>query len=176
MSAGAHKTQGTGAELRNKHKGGGRVNVVGVISDTHGLLRHEAMVALEGVQQILHAGDVGDPGILVELELIAPVLAVRGNVDCGAWAERLPLALDTHVQETKIHMRHIFEDLAPGAREAQVVITGHSHRPNVMRDGDTLYLNPGSAGPRRFQLPVSVALLRISGKDCEAEIIALDVS
>ena len=149
--------------------------MIGVISDTHGLLRPEAVAALQGVELILHAGDVDGPDILTELELIAPVLAVRGNVDYGARAERLPIARDMLVQEVRIHMRHIMEDLTVLPGEAQVVITGHSHRAKIHEDLGTLYLNPGSAGPRRFNLLPSVALLRVDGAQASAEMVELSV-
>jgi uncharacterized protein len=150
-------------------------HTVGVISDTHGYLRPEAVEALQGVELILHAGDVDEPEILEELGAIAPVLAVRGNVDYGVWAERLPICRDVQVQEAKIHMRHILEDVTVRPGEAQVIITGHSHRVKVVEEQGTIYLNPGSAGPRRFTLPVTLARLRVTGARVMVEVVELEV-
>lgn len=139
---------------------------IGVISDTHGLLRPEALKALRGSQHIIHAGDVGSPEILEELSTIAPLTAVRGNVDKGAWVLKLP---ETDVLEAggvSIYVLHDLAqlDLKPKAAGFAVVVSGHSHVPKQeMRDG-VLYFNPGSAGPRRFKLPVSVGILIVDGK------------
>lgn len=139
--------------------------LVGVISDTHGLLRPEALSALEGVDRILHAGDVGEVSILDDLAKIAPVTAVRGNVDHGAVAARLPAtaALDLFDDGTTVlYVLHILEelDLDPGAADLTAIVHGHTHRPAEWTRDGVLYLNPGSAGPRRFDLPVTVARLR----------------
>lgn len=152
-------------------------HLVGVISDTHSMLRPEAVDALRGVDRILHAGDIGKPEILEQLAELAPVTAVRGNNDKDKWAEELP---DWEVVETggiSIYMLHDLKelDLTPEAAGFHVVIAGHSHKPvNEERRG-VLYLNPGSAGPRRFKLPISVAHLKISGGKATAEIIYLPV-
>lgn len=147
--------------------------LVGVISDTHGLLRQEAVAALQGVELILHAGDVDEPETLMELELIAPVLAVRGNVDCGEWAERLPLIRDLQVQDVRIRMCHILEDVKCGPGDADIVISGHTHKARSFERGGTCYFNPGSAGPRRFSLPITLAHFHIDGPHYRTELITL---
>jgi putative phosphoesterase len=134
---------------------------VGIISDTHGLLREEALRALRGSELIIHAGDVGGREIIGALEKIAPVIAVRGNTDHDAWGITLPVTAVAEAGPAMIYVLHnIHElDLDPVAGGFQIVVSGHSHKPSkVERDG-VIYLNPGSAGPRRFQLPVTVALL-----------------
>jgi uncharacterized protein len=151
--------------------------LIGVISDTHGLLRPEAASALKGVEHILHAGDVGDPGILERLRAIAPVIAIRGNVDMGGACAQLP---DTELVELggrAIYMLHDREalDLDPVAAGIAVVVSGHSHRPSILRHKGVLYFNPGSAGPRRFSLPVTVGMLRAGESGVEAEIVKLRV-
>jgi len=135
--------------------------VLGVISDTHGLLRPEAISALQSVEQIIHAGDVGSPGILDELRRIAPVCAVRGNVDTAAWAAVLPMTDQVATPGGLVYVLHDRKELAwrPAPEGTRVVITGHSHQPREERTGDVLFLNPGSAGPRRFQLPICLARL-----------------
>lgn len=151
--------------------------VVGLISDTHGLLRPEALAALAGVDALIHAGDVGRAELLAPLRRVAPLTVVRGNVDRGAWAEALPqtaeLALDGHW----IHVRHIVDelDLDPAAAGFAAVVYGHSHRPAIERRDGVLFVNPGSAGPRRFSLPVSVARLTFAGNTVAAQIVELDV-
>lgn len=152
--------------------------VVGLISDTHGLLRPEALDSLRGSVAIVHAGDVGDPGILAELERIAPVTAVRGNVDRGDLARRLPASAVVTVEGVSIYVLHILEDLDldPGTSGIQVVVTGHTHDPVVRMRRDVLYVNPGSAGPRRFRLPVTVAHLTVGEGAPRAEIITLPVA
>jgi putative phosphoesterase len=134
---------------------------IGVISDTHGLLRPEALAALEGAERILHAGDIGDPAILDALARIAPVTAIRGNVDRGAWAETLPETASVRAHGLRIHMIHDRHALRadPKAEGWDVVISGHSHRPGIEETGDVLWLNPGAAGPRRFRLPITLAFL-----------------
>lgn len=150
---------------------------VGVISDTHGLLRPEALAALAGSELIVHAGDVGSPDILDELRAVAPVRAVRGNTDHGVWAGALPLTEVVEVDEARLYMLHILADLDldPGAAAFAAVIYGHSHKPLIEWRKGVLYLNPGSAGPRRFNLPVSVARLTVDGGRCEAEIVELNI-
>jgi len=151
--------------------------IVGVISDTHGLLRPEAVYALGGSDLIIHAGDVGDPQILRELEKIAPVHAVRGNIDTEAWARELPEFEIVEVGEATIYVLHDRKqlELKPAIAGFAAVISGHSHKPaQEMLDG-VLYFNPGSAGPQRFQLPVSVGQLRVVGKRIQAKVTTLQV-
>ena len=148
---------------------------IGLISDTHGLLRPEAVAALQGVDLILHAGDVGSLDVLKALKDIAPVSAVRGNNDKGAWAEELPHSHVTELGTISIYMIHDVKelDLNPGAEGFQVVVSGHSHKPTVNEREGVLYVNPGSAGPRRFSLPITVARLKVSGESVAAEVVDL---
>lgn len=150
--------------------------LIGVISDTHGLLRPAVVKAFVGVELVLHAGDVGKPAVLEGLARIAPVVAVRGNTDHGAWAQDLPLREIVEIDETAIYIIHDLQamDLNPAAAGFQVVVSGHSHDPFVVRKNGVLYLNPGSAGPRRFGLPISLALLKIDGGRLRAEVIDLE--
>jgi putative phosphoesterase len=137
--------------------------IIGLISDTHGLLREEAVRALRGSQLIIHAGDVGGPEILDTLRELAPVVAVRGNVDRGEWAFKLPLTAVAELGSAKIYVLHDVHqlDLNPVAVGFQAVVSGHSHKfANIERDG-VMYINPGAAGPRRFRLPVTVARLNV---------------
>lgn len=151
--------------------------ILGVISDTHCLLRTEAVEALRGSDRILHAGDVGALEILEALARIAPVTAIRGNVDTGAWASALPETEVVEAGGVSIYMLHDLGrlDLKPEAAGFQVLIYGHSHRPKIETKNGVLFFNPGSAGPRRFQLPVSVGGLRINSGKAEAELLNLDV-
>jgi putative phosphoesterase len=148
---------------------------VGVVSDTHGLLRPEAVQALQGVDVILHAGDVGDPLILQQLVSLAPVFVVRGNVDRAPWAYALPSTEVVEVAGVTFFMLHELEqlDLDPAEAGIDVVVYGHSHRPDAEEKDGVLYLNPGSAGPRRFDLPVTVARLSIGEGTLEAGIVSL---
>ncbi|HWH57566.1 MAG TPA: metallophosphoesterase family protein [Terriglobales bacterium] len=148
---------------------------IGVISDTHGLLRPEAVDALQGSQYIIHAGDVGDPAILVKLQEIAPVTAVRGNVDCGNWAKKLPETAVLVVERVSIYVLHILDrlDLKPEAAGFAAVIYGHSHVPKQETKNGVLYFNPGSAGPKRFSLPISVGRLILENGKLKGEIIEL---
>lgn len=140
---------------------------VGLIADTHGLLRSEAVTALAGSDCILHAGDVGKPEIVDALKRIAPVHAVRGNVDHGGTTGELPERLDLELAGWRVLIVH--ERSAAGAApDADVVVFGHSHQPLVARMGDILWVNPGSAGPRRFRLPVSVGWLDLTGEEPQA--------
>ena len=150
--------------------------VIGVISDTHGLLRPEALAALQGSDHIIHAGDVGEPQILDALAAIAPVTAVRGNVDHGAWARKIPAINVLTVGEVSIYVLHILEelDLKPEAAKFAAVIYGHSHVPSAESKNGVLYFNPGSAGPRRFRLPVSVGRLLVSEGKVKSEIVILE--
>ncbi len=149
--------------------------VVGVISDTHGLLRPEALAALAGSALILHAGDVGDPSVLVRLAEIAPVRAVRGNNDRGAWARALPPTDLVDAGGARIYLLHDANalDVDPRAAGVAAVVAGHSHRPRLEETEGVLYFNPGSAGPRRFSLPISVGRLRVARGRIAAEIIEL---
>jgi putative phosphoesterase len=151
--------------------------LVGVISDTHGLLRPEALVALAEAEQILHAGDVGDPRILDALREIAPVTAIRGNVDVHGDCSRLPATEAVEVGGRLFYLVHSVRDLDidPVAAEVAVVVSGHSHKPGIERKKGVMYLNPGSAGPRRFNLPVSVALVTVGESGVEARIVELEV-
>lgn len=150
---------------------------ISVISDTHGLLRPEAVEALAGSELILHAGDIGKPEVLDGLRAIAPVIAVRGNNDQGAWAEAIPERETIEVAGVSICLLHILKDLAidPNAAGIQVVISGHSHKPLVEEQDGVLFLNPGSAGPRRFKLPITIAHLHLDSTAIQAQIIELDV-
>jgi len=149
--------------------------VVGLISDTHGLLRPEALEALRGVDLIIHAGDVGREGILEALGQLAPIRAVRGNVDRGAWADALPRDDLVEIGETSLYVYHGHEDLSldPAAAGCRVVVRGHSHEPEVTEERGVLYLNPGSAGPRRFKLPVTLMRLYVRGEDLRPELVKL---
>jgi hypothetical protein len=159
----AEKTKGTQSHL------------VGVISDTHGLVRPEALRALQGVELILHAGDVGAPEVLTALGTIAPVYSVRGNVDREDWARNLPKTATVDVGGFTLCVLHDIKalDLDPAAAGFRAVISGHSHQPSAVDRNGVLFLNPGSAGPRRFKLPVSVALLRLGWNFIEARLVDL---
>jgi uncharacterized protein len=149
--------------------------MIGVISDTHGLLRPEALAALAGVDHILHAGDVGDWSILEKLRGIAPVTAIRGNIDVdGECAQLPPVEVVTIMGRVfyMLHDRHAL-DLSPTAAGFDVVVSGHSHKPLIERRNDVLYLNPGSAGPRRFSLPITLALVSIDGDGIHPRLVNL---
>ncbi len=150
---------------------------IGIISDTHGLVRPEALEALKGADLILHAGDVGNPDVLETLKSIAPVVAVRGNNDKGIWAKSLPEWEVVKVGTVYIYMIHNVKEieLNPAGDGFQVVVSGHSHKPSVEKRKGVLYVNPGSAGPRRFSLPVSVARLKVRGEIIYAELVELSV-
>lgn len=149
--------------------------LVGVISDTHGRLRPEALDALRDVSRILHAGDIGSSDVLAKFSALAPVTAIRGNIDTGQWAGDLPETLTVEIENARVYLIHKLPDLTidPAAAGYHAVISGHSHRPSQrVRDG-VLYLNPGSAGPRRFRLPVTLARLLIDGSKLDVEIVPL---
>jgi uncharacterized protein len=148
---------------------------IGVISDTHGLLRPEALAQLQGADYIVHAGDIGNPAILEQLAAIAPLTVVRGNNDKAAWADAIPPGARLDVGELGIYVVHDIATLAIDAVAAgiAVVISGHSHCPTAQSRSGILYLNPGSAGPRRFRLPVTVAELLIDGPSVTARVIEL---
>jgi len=147
----------------------GAMTSVGLISDTHGLLRPEAVAALAGVDLILHAGDVGDPAIIDTLRRIAPVHAVLGNVDTGAW---LPESRIVQIEDSRVCVLHDISDLSSTAN-LDAVVYGHSHKPSIENKNGVLFVNPGSAGRRRFRLPATVGRLRVEGTTLEAEIITI---
>ncbi len=151
--------------------------IVGVISDTHGLLRPEALRALAGVQHILHAGDVGDPKILRQLGEIAPVTAIQGNIDEGGACDDLPAIEVVDLGGVSLYMLHDLHrlDLDPAAAGFAAVISGHSHKPSIEWRGGTLFFNPGSAGPRRFKLPVALGKITIEQAALSPVIIDLEV-
>jgi hypothetical protein len=148
---------------------------LGVISDTHGLLRPEAIEALAGVSQIIHAGDIGNPEILTKLERIAPVTAVRGNMDWGGWTKDLPENAVMEIGPHSFYVLHDLEelDLNPAAAGFAAVVTGHTHMPEVRDAGGVLYLNPGSAGPVRGSKPVSLALVEVTEDALVPKIVEL---
>ena len=150
--------------------------ILGLISDTHGLLRPEALEALRGSELILHAGDVGDAAILDALRELAPVVAVRGNVDSEGWGRTLPLTELISTGPISIYILHILQDLDinPVAAGVQMVVSGHSHKPGTTEKDGVLYVNPGSAGPRRFQLPITVARLDLAARPWKVEFIDLE--
>lgn len=149
---------------------------IGVISDTHGLLRPEAVAALAGVERMLHAGDVGGREILEALSRIAPVIAVRGNIDRDRWGATLPATEVIEIAGVSIYMLHDLAqlDLKPEAAGFRIVVYGHSHRPKMEEKNGVLYFNPGSAGRRRFRLPVSVGRLEIQAGQVLGELVRLD--
>jgi putative phosphoesterase len=142
---------------------------VGLISDTHGLLRPEAAKFLRGADHIIHAGDIGTAEIFEELKALAPVTAVRGNNDTGRWARSVPLTADVVLGGAAIHVLHQIDELRKSIK-ARVVISGHSHKPLIKQNDGVLYVNPGSAGPRRFTLPIAVGELKIDRGSVRARI------
>jgi putative phosphoesterase len=148
---------------------------IGVISDTHGLLRPEAIIALQGCERIIHAGDIGKPDVLDALRRLAPVDVIRGNVDSGEWAAAIPETLDLQIGGLRIHVTHDVKTIGvdPVAEQMDVVIAGHSHQPKIEEVAGVLYLNPGSAGRRRFKLPISLALLDIEDGQPRAQLVTL---
>ncbi|WP_431107339.1 metallophosphoesterase family protein [Variovorax paradoxus] len=148
---------------------------VGLISDTHGLLRPEAVAALQGCNFIVHGGDIGDAGILDALRAIAPLTVVRGNNDREAWASGIAETEFLQIGSVLVYAIHdlLQIDIDPDGAEVRVVVSGHSHKPQIKERGGVLYVNPGSAGPRRFKLPISVAELEVAGAKVTARIIEL---
>ena len=149
--------------------------VVGVISDTHGLLRPEAIDALRGADLIIHAGDVGDAEVIEELRRVAPTFVVRGNIDRAHWADALPMTEVVEVGERRFYVLHEISqlDFDPAAAEFAAVVFGHSHVPSIETLRRSLFLNPGSAGPCRFELPITVARIRVKGQQLRPEIVQL---
>ena len=150
---------------------------IGLISDTHGLLRPEAVEFLRGCDFIIHGGDIGNAAILEELAALAPVTAVRGNNDRGSWADSLGESAQLQVGEIRVHVIHDLArlDIDPQAAGVSVVVAGHSHLPSVKERGGVFYVNPGSAGPRRFRLPIAVGELRVDGGQVTARTVELVV-
>ncbi|MGB7727405.1 MAG: metallophosphoesterase family protein [Candidatus Acidiferrum sp.] len=148
---------------------------IGIISDTHGLLRPEAERALQGVDLIVHAGDVGDPEILARLKRIAPVFAVRGNVDTSQWAQELPVTTVVEADGASLYVLHNLRelDLRPDGGNFDFVISGHTHQPGQSEKNGVLYINPGSAGPRRFNLRITLALIDLAKRPWSAEFVKL---
>jgi putative phosphoesterase len=150
---------------------------IGILSDTHGLIRPEALAALRGCELIVHAGDIGRPEVLDALRRLAPVAAIRGNVDRGAWAKDLPERETVRIDGLNLYVLHNLKDLAfdPRAAGFRTVISGHSHRPKLEENHGVLYFNPGSAGPRRFKLPITVGRLLFADGELRGEIVELAV-
>ena len=150
---------------------------LGIISDTHGLARPEALAFLRGCERIVHGGDIGNSEVLAQLSAIAPVIAVRGNNDNGAWAEAIAGTALFEFHGTCVYAIHDLAqlDIEPVAAGVHVVVSGHSHKPEVERRDGVLYVNPGSAGPRRFRLPIAVAELVVVGRQVSARIVELEV-
>ena len=148
-----------------------------MVSDTHGVMRPEALAALRNSELIIHAGDIGSPDVLSALEQIAPVLAIRGNNDRDSWARNLPDILFVRVNAIGVQVIHNLNELKikPASTEFQVVISGHSHKPLVATKDGILFINPGSAGPRRFKLPIAVARLNIQREKRQAKIVEIGI-
>ena len=167
------------ASLVGKNPGnsdGKQARQIGLISDTHGLLRKEALDALRGSDLIIHAGDVGDPKILEALRQIAPVVAVRGNVDTAEWAKSLPETAVAEARAVHIYVLHDSNALDLDAKAAafHIVVSGHSHKPGRSERNGVVYINPGSAGPRRFRLPITVARLDLGVTPWSVEFVDLE--
>jgi len=150
---------------------------IGLVSDTHGLVRPEALAALKGSELIIHAGDIGKPEVLTSLNKIAPVIAIRGNDDRDAWAKKIPDVVSLYINRVKIHVIHNVNELAvnPATDGFRAVVSGHSHKPGVVTQDGILFINPGSAGPRRFKLPVTVGKLLLVRDTVKVKIVNLDV-
>ena len=147
---------------------------IGLISDTHGLVRPEALTALKESELIIHAGDIGKPEVLETLRTLAPVVAIRGNNDRDSWAKKIPDSLDLNINGLKLYVIHNVNDLESECG-FHAVISGHSHKPSVITKNGILFINPGSAGPRRFKLPIAVARLQIKGAKMRVKILNLEV-
>lgn len=149
--------------------------LVGIISDTHGLLRPEAVAVLRGSNHVVHAGDIGDESILLNLGSIAGVTVVRGNIDTDRWCRNIPRTAALDVDGVRVYVIHDIDqlDIDPPAAGVDVVVFGHSHRPGIEQRGRVMYLNPGSAGPRRFNLPVTVAHLTVENGRATARIVEI---
>ncbi|MCU1243476.1 MAG: phosphodiesterase, family [Candidatus Acidoferrum typicum] len=163
--------------LATPRKSAGKIpRKIGLISDTHGLLRDEALQALSGSDLIIHAGDVGDPKILEALGVLAPTVAVRGNVDTAAWAKSLPETAVAEAGSMRIYVLHDIKtlDLDPNAAGFHIVVSGHSHKFGRSEQNGVVYINPGSAGPRRFDLPITIARLDLSVTPCSVEFVDLE--
>jgi uncharacterized protein len=172
----SEKQQRTQSNAVQENSVPGTPRKIGLISDTHGLLREEALDALRGSDLIIHAGDVGDPEILESLRKIAPVVAVRGNVDTAEWAKALPETAVVETAAANIYVLHDSKalDLDPAAAGFRIVVSGHSHKPGQIERNGVTYINPGSAGPRRFTLPISVACLDLGVRPWRLEFIDLE--
>ncbi|OEF97837.1 metallophosphoesterase family protein [Desulfuribacillus alkaliarsenatis] len=149
---------------------------IGIVSDTHGILRPEVVKELQGVDRILHAGDIVGLDIIEELERIAPVYAVRGNCDHGEWSMKFPKTDLIQLGEASIYLLHnLYEiDIAPGAAGVNIIICGHSHQPAFEEKAGIVYINPGSCGPRRFSLPISMAIMELESRQCKVQFINLE--
>jgi putative phosphoesterase len=150
---------------------------IGLISDTHGLVRPEALAALEGSELIIHAGDIGKAEVLTSLKAIAPVIAIRGNNDRDAWAKKIPDVLNVQINGIAIHVIHNVNELDadPITEGFRAIVSGHSHKPGLVTREGILFINPGSAGPRRFKLPVTVGKLLLVRDSVRVKIVNLDV-
>jgi putative phosphoesterase len=150
--------------------------LVGLISDTHGVLRPEALGPLQGSELIVHAGDIGEEAVLERLRSVAPVTAVRGNIDKGAWAQKLPKTAAFEIDRVGVYVIHDINelDVVPEAAGFKVVVSGHSHHPFIQERNGVLFVNPGSAGPRRFNLPVSLALMYVENRSVEVQLVDLE--
>jgi uncharacterized protein len=150
-------------------------SIIGLISDTHGLLRPKALEVLQGSDLILHAGDIGNPEVIEKLRAVAPVIAVRGNVDNAAWASQLPMTAVIEAGSAVMYVLHDIKqlDLDPVAAKFNVVISGHSHKPDRTERSGVVFVNPGSAGPRRFRLPVTLARLNLLHSPYTVEFVDL---
>ena len=160
-----------------RHAETGRSRFLGIIADTHGLMRPEAVAALAGAERIIHAGDIGRPEVLQALEAVAPVIAVRGNNDIGAWAAAMPDTAVVDVDDLQVYVLHDVKalDFDPAPAGFSAVICGHSHQPRLEQRAGVWFINPGSAGPRRFKLPVAVARLYVHAGTLTPELVALHV-
>jgi uncharacterized protein len=146
---------------------------IGLIADTHGLLRPQALAAMRDCVAIVHAGDIGSPQILDALRALAPLHAIRGNVDTGPWAQALPDTLNMEIAGIRLHVLHDLKTLARDGVGMDVVVSGHSHKPSLHTQGEVMYINPGSAGPRRFHLPISVGYVYLDAGAVRGQLCAL---